>query len=304
MIRPRELSSSLTPFAARTPTLLPATHTNSYALGGREVLLVEPATPYEDEQREWLAWAREIASTGRSIVAIFATHHHPDHIGGAELLSRELQLPIWAHEETASRIDVPVARRLVDGDEIVLAGPRDEAWQVLHTPGHAPGHVCLFEPRSRTAIVGDMVASVGTILIAPGDGDMTLYLEQLERLARLDAFVALPAHGEPIDEPAVLFRRYITHRRMREEKIFAAIAATEDGDDVKAGGQEASSHGITSLELVPKAYDDVPPMLWPIAKLSIDAHLEKLEREGRICRAARVGARGVTPREDAFCVVR
>ncbi len=284
MIRPRELSSSLGLFAARTPTLPPATHTNSYALGGRDVLLVEPATPYEDEQREWVSWARSLASTGRNIVAIVATHHHPDHIGGAALLSKELGLPVWAHELTASRIDVPVARHLEDGEEIVLAGPRDERWQVLHTPGHAPGHVCLFEPRSRTVVVGDMVASVGTILVAPGDGDMTLYIEQLERLASLDASLALPAHGEPIDDPTALFRRYVTHRKMREAKIFTALEAGS-----------ASVDGMTAGDLVPAAYDDVLPAIWPLAKLSVDAHLEKLVREGRIQRAARA---------DAFRVVR
>lgn len=283
-MRPRELFSSaahatVTLFPARTPTLLPATHTNSYALGGRDVLLVEPATPYEDEQRAWIAWARELGSTGRNLVAIVATHHHPDHVGGAELLSRELGLPVWAHEETASRIDVPVTRQLVDGDEIALAGPRDQIWRVLHTPGHAQGHVCLFEPLTRTAIVGDMVASVGTILIAPGDGDMIVYLEQLARLAALDASLALPAHGEPIDDPTAVFQRYITHRRMREEKIVAAIIAGSNGDE-----------GVTSAELVPAVYDDVSPAIWPIAKLSIDAHLEKLEREGRIVHTPRGGA--------------
>lgn len=279
MIRPRELSSSLSLFAARTPTLPPATHTNSYALGGRDVLLVEPATPYEDEQREWVSWARSLVGAGRNIVAIVVTHHHPDHVGGAALLSKELGLPVWAHAETASRVDVPVARRLEDGEEIVLAGPRDERWQVLHTPGHAPGHVCLFEPRSRTAVVGDMVASVGTILIAPGEGDMAVYIEQLERLASLDASLALPAHGEPIDDPTALFTQYVAHRKMREAKIFEALeAASTEGD------------GITAGDLVPAAYDDVSPAIWPLAKLSVEAHLEKLEREGRIERTARASA--------------
>jgi glyoxylase-like metal-dependent hydrolase (beta-lactamase superfamily II) len=284
MARPRELASTLSLFPARTPTLPPATHTNSYALGGRDVLLVEPATPYEDEQRAWVAWAREIASTGRRILAIVATHHHPDHVGGAELLSRELGLPVWAHELTADLVDFPIAHRLVDGEEIVLAGPRDETWRVLHTPGHAHGHICLFEPRTRTVVVGDMVASVGTILVAPGEGDMTVYLEQLERLASLDASLALPAHGDPIDDPTILFRSYIAHRRMREQKIYETLKRESS----------TSAGGTSSAELVPLVYNDVSPAIWPIAKLSIDAHLEKLEREGRV---ARVDNR------DAFRVV-
>jgi glyoxylase-like metal-dependent hydrolase (beta-lactamase superfamily II) len=286
-MRPRELSSSLVLFPARTPTLAPATHTNSYALGGRDVLLVEPATPYQDEQRAWLEWARALVSQGRRLVAIVATHHHPDHVGGLEVLAKELGVPVWAHAETVARIPEEVrslvTRRLAEGDEILLEGPRDETWKVLFTPGHAPGHVCLFEPRSRTAVVGDMVASVGTILIAPGDGDMKRYLAELERLAQLDAFVALPAHGDPIDEPTTTFRRYVAHRLMREAKVLAAVEAV--------GGKR--SEGASAVDLVPTAYADTPAQLWPIAKLSLEAHLDKLVQDGRVARTEAGGFRVV-----------
>jgi glyoxylase-like metal-dependent hydrolase (beta-lactamase superfamily II) len=283
MRRPRELSSSLQLFAARTPTLPPATHTNSYALGGRDVVLVEPATPYEDEQRAWIAWARGLASQGRRLVALVATHHHEDHVGGLDALADALEAPVWAHDATVERLPpatrARVTRRLVDGDTFVLEGPRDEAWRVLHTPGHAWGHVCLLEERSRAVVVGDMVASVGTILIAPGDGDMQVYLAQLERLAALDASVALPAHGEPIDAPTTLFRKYIAHRLAREQKVLEAV-------------QKAGAAGAIAAALVPDAYADTPVHVWPLAKLSLEMHLEKLEREGRITRVAGPAAGG------------
>src|SRR5262252_54983 len=97
MLRPRELANGLEMFPAKTPTLPPATHTNSYALGSGEVLLVEPATPYAEEQRAWADWVRALASRGRRAVAILVTHHHVDHVGGLDALTRELQLPVWMH---------------------------------------------------------------------------------------------------------------------------------------------------------------------------------------------------------------
>ena len=72
-MRPRTVLRDVELFAARTPTLPPATHTNSYALGGRDVLLVEPATPYEDELVAWLGWARGLVSAGRRPLALFVT---------------------------------------------------------------------------------------------------------------------------------------------------------------------------------------------------------------------------------------
>jgi ribonuclease/clavin/mitogillin len=268
VLRPRELSRTVALFPARTPTLPPATHTNSYALGSREVLLVEPATPYDDEQREWIAWARALPSKGRMVTAVVVTHHHVDHAAGAIALCGALGLPLWAHAETAARIDAPVARTLADGECLALDGPTPERWRVLHTPGHAPGHVCLLDDDG-TLLAGDMVAGVGTILIAPGDGDMKVYLEQLERLAGVGARLALPAHGEPIDAPEAHFRRYIAHRLEREAKALAAVEASPPG-------------GATSEALLPEVYDDVAVAALPYALLSLRAHLDKLVAEGRV----------------------
>jgi ribonuclease/clavin/mitogillin len=279
VLAPRSIARGVELVSARTPTLPPATHTNSYALGEREVVLVEPATPHEDEQRAWLEWARGLRSQGRHLLAIALTHHHPDHTGGAALFARELGLPLWAHAETAARLPaLPIARRLADGETLVLDAAVPQRWTVLHTPGHAPGHLCFVEPALGVVVVGDMVATVGTILIEPHDGDMQDYLAQLERLACLDARVALPAHGEPIDglaapAPTALFRFYIQHRLQREAKVLAALPA-------------ADSAGAALEALVPLAYADTPPALWPIAQLSLEAHLIKLERDGRARRAA------------------
>jgi glyoxylase-like metal-dependent hydrolase (beta-lactamase superfamily II) len=156
---------------------------------------------------------------------------------------------------------------------IELDGPERRAYRALHTPGHAPGHLCFHDEAEGVIVAGDMVASVGTILIDPVEGDMGEYLAQLDRLAKLGANVALPAHGDPIDAPEALFRRYIEHRLMREAKVVAALS------------QPGVSPSSTEA-LVPIVYADTPPLIWPIARLSLEAHLLKLERDGRARRGA------------------
>jgi glyoxylase-like metal-dependent hydrolase (beta-lactamase superfamily II) len=273
MLRPVAIAQGLESFAARTPTLPPATHTQSYALGERDMLLVEPATPYDDERREWLAWANGLASKGRRLVGILLTHHHPDHAGGAVFFARELGLPLWAHAMTRDRVpDARIERELADGDVVVLDGPTPERWEVLHTPGHAPGHVCVYERSRGYLVAGDMVASEGTILVEPVDGDMAQYIAQLERLRALGSRTVLPAHGGPIEDPDSLFERYVRHRRMREGRVLRALS-------------RAGAHGATPAELVPDVYDDTPAAAWGIAAMSVAAHLVKLEREGLARRA-------------------
>ncbi len=290
------IAGGVTAVAARTPTLPPATHTNSYALGEREVLLVEPATPFDDERRDWLAWVRAMASQGRVPQALVLTHHHPDHIGGATFLAQELSLPIWAHPLTASRIgDIKVDRLLQDGETLVVDGPTPQRWQCLLTPGHAPGHLCFHEPTLAVAVVGDMVASVGTIVIDPIDGDMHSYLAQLQRLIDLDLQQALPAHGGPILQPNQLFEHYIAHRLGREQQVMAALqqlTATAPDNDANDGSSEGSGADLDALVAV--AYATTPKLLWPLAKLSLEAHLIKLESDGRARRLAGGAWRAVT----------
>ena len=171
--------------------------------------------------------ARRCRREGRRVVAIVATHHHADHVGGRRRArARARRSRSGRTPRRPSRVDVPVARRL-DGrrDASSSTGPCPSAGASSTRRGTRRGTCACWTRTSGAVVVGDMVASVGTILIAPGDGDMRVYLEQLERLAALDARLALPAHGEPIDEPTALFRRYIAHRLMREAKVVAALAS-------------------------------------------------------------------------------
>lgn len=171
-----EVGPGIAAVAVRTPTLPPAAHTACYLVGTGELIAIDPGSPYPD-QHDGLTAA--IAARGR-LVAVVLTHHHGDHAGGAAALADALGAPIWAHAETAAALPgLPVARHLED-DEVLAVGGRTV--HVLHTPGHAVGHLCFRDQESAAVIAGDMVAGLGTILIDPSGGHMATYLASLERL--------------------------------------------------------------------------------------------------------------------------
>jgi glyoxylase-like metal-dependent hydrolase (beta-lactamase superfamily II) len=254
--------------ALRTPTLPPATHTTCYlvgpAAGAGELLVVDPATPYPDHQAVLLAALADEAAAGREVAAVFLTHHHRDHVAAATAVATARGVPIWAHAETARRLpDIPIARAIEPDAELAFGPARVRA---VFTPGHAAGHLCLFAPDSGAVIAGDMVAGLGTILIDPSEGDMAQYLASLAAMLALEPRTLLPAHGPMIADAPGKLREYLAHRRMREAKVAAAVGAG----------------AATAAELVARAYDDTPRMLWPLAERSLLAHLIKLEREGRV----------------------
>ncbi len=249
----------------RTPTLPPATTTNTLVVVGRDVAVIEPATPDADEQARMDAVLDELAAAGRHVVAVLVTHHHADHTGYAAALAAARGVPILAHPATAARVPFVVDRQLVDGDRLELGD--GVALRAVFTPGHAPGHLVYVEERSAFAHVGDMVAGEGTILVDPYDGgDMAEYLDSLRRLRSLGLRALVPAHGPVLTDPPVVLAQYIAHRLGREGKIIAALA----GDSMTLG------------VLVAVAYDDTPRCLWPLAERSAEAHLRKLLAEGRV----------------------
>lgn len=262
----------------RTPTLPPATHTNCYVVGlGRDLVVVDPASPYADEQARLDGIVDDLLARGHRVREVLLTHHHPDHVGGAEHLARRLGAPIAAHARTAALLlgrGVTVDRLVEDGELIDLTpalpgdlpGARPRRLRAHLLEGHADGHLALHEEVTGGVIAGDMVAGTGTIIVDPPEGKMALYLDSLRRLRALDAGVLYPAHGPPIGDPAGLIDEYVAHRLERERKVLAAVRAGAAPVDV----------------LVPRAYPEVQPFVYPFAARSLLAHLHKLEAEGRV----------------------
>jgi glyoxylase-like metal-dependent hydrolase (beta-lactamase superfamily II)/8-oxo-dGTP pyrophosphatase MutT (NUDIX family) len=258
----------------RTPTLPPATHTNCYVLGHERAVVVDPAT-YEADEREKLgALLDALAAGGTRFEAVILTHHHRDHVGSARWTADRLGVPVLAHPLTEALLEghIEIDGHLDEGDVLELgvdATGEPFRLEILHTPGHAAGHLVLLDARrgERCMIVGDMVAAVGSIIVDPDEGDMAEYIRQLERLARRPAGVVCPAHGPPIAAGRRKLEAYIAHRLEREAKVLGALR---------------SHAGAASPEdLLPGAYADTPRFAWPLAARACLAHLEKLEAEGR-----------------------
>ena len=265
---PREwqLAAGISLLALRTPTLPPATQTNTYLVGTHDFIIVDPATPFADEQAILDALLHKRCASGRRVRQIWLTHHHDDHVGDALRLAKRHGVDIAAHPETASRLAgrVPINRLLADGDVEELAGRVPRRLRAVFTPGHAPGHHCFVEEFTQMCIAGDMVAGLGTILIDPSEGDMSQYIASLERLAGLGLRRLLPAHGPILVDPDAVLSSYIAHRRWREDQVMLAL--------IQGGSIE---------QLVETVYQDVSPSLHLLASRSLLAHLEKLAMEGK-----------------------
>lgn len=254
----------------RTKPLPPATHTNAYFVGERDVALVDPGSGEPAELEALFTLAGVLEAEGRRVRFVIVTHHHPDHTGGVEACRARFGARVAGHAALAPHLKLDLV--LGDGDVLSLA-PGDPAWDlhVLSTPGHTRDSISLWRPASRALFCGDLVpGGPGTVIVDPPDGDMGQYLASLERVAALGPETLFPAHGSPQGAAVPRIRQLVAHRRAREAKVFAALGAVPRA----------------LADLVPDAYADTPRELWGFAERSLLAHLLLLERDGRAVRSS------------------
>jgi glyoxylase-like metal-dependent hydrolase (beta-lactamase superfamily II)/8-oxo-dGTP pyrophosphatase MutT (NUDIX family) len=262
-------------FPLRTPTKPPATTTNCYVVGRRDFIVIDPGSPYEDEQAALLEFVRELLAEGRGFREIILTHEHPDHVGGVKHLREQFgaSVRVAAHRLTAEALgeSVSVERFIEDGDLIELEGEPHISLRAMHTPGHTRGHLSFYDERAGALLTGDNIVGMGSVLIDPEEGSVRDYLASLERYRNLPRLVALfGGHGPAVGSPRAKIDEYIEHRLKREREILNAV---------RGGAQ-------TPSEIVARAYTDVHPRMHALAERAVVAHLLKLEEDGRVERDA------------------
>ena len=238
--------------------------TNTYIIGTGPRRLLLDAGQGVDKHVDLLEQALREQAGGARIETLALTHAHPDHMGGLEKVVDRLRpsrvvkkpWPEWDKGRSFEAID--------DGAELRVEGATLHA---IATPGHARDHLCYYLDEERAVFTGDVVLGAGTTVI-PRDGDLTDYLASLRRLLAIDIAVIYPAHGPAIRDARAKIQEYLDHRALRERQILEGLNA-----------------GVTAVDaLVRRIYTDVPEWLYAAAGVSVEAHLRKLEKEGRVAR--------------------
>jgi recombination protein RecT len=270
---PVPLLRNVTRLTAPNAGVMTGPGTNSYIVGDPNTgyVVIDPG-PNEAEHiaRIWRA-------AGGDIRMIVCTHSHPDHSPGARPLqamcaSKPPILGLPSASTARPHSEFRPDRVLQDGESIALEGGGvRHSLKAIHTPGHAANHLCLVLLEDGLLFSGDHILNGSTTVVDPPDGDMTAYIDSLDLLtaacqAHAIEFI-LPAHGYVLGFAAQAIAHLKAHRLQREAKVLAAMQARPEG---------------AIEEWVELAYDDVPPRMWPVAKRSLLAHVQRIESLGLI----------------------
>ncbi|MEM6823547.1 MAG: MBL fold metallo-hydrolase [Pseudomonadota bacterium] len=258
--------------------------TNSYLIGERSLAVIDPGPA---DPAHLAALLNGVG--GARVEAILVTHAHLDHSALARLLSNETGAPVLAfgpYDAGRSATMERLARSgrvrggegvdtgfrpddtLRDGDMIALA---DAKLEVLHTPGHFPGHLSFSFGDSLFS--GDHVMGWSTTLISPPEGDVRAFFDTCGRLLERDEKRYFPGHGPPVEMPETRVADLVAHRTEREMQILNELANGPKSADA----------------LAQRIYSEVPTELLPAASRNVFAHLIDLADRNEVVADPEVG---------------
>ncbi len=255
---------------------------NLLLIHGRQPALIDSG--FVAHAQQTAAWVHEHTP---QLALVINTHWHSDHVGanallqamGAGIAASALDAQAIARRDpgccVAEYLDQPVAAYAVDkplhDTQVLRLGDAD--WEILHTPGHVPGHLSLWQPDERLLVVGDALSDydVGWVNRAlDGPDAAATALASLQRLADLAPRVLLPSHGPiPADPDAALATALGRVRRLVEDpaamvwhaarRIFAFALMIRDG--IPAREVESYLHARAWLIDTARLLDRTPEAL-------------------------------------------
>ncbi len=255
-------------------TLPPYDHTNAYLIVDNGVgLLVDPAFDRPEGLALLKASLEEAAV--RLVKGVVVTHTHEDHVAGLAQVVEAFDRPaVYVHALEAGRLPTDVGAVTALGEDRVLT-VGGATVELLHTPGHSPGHLSVAVRSApgdvlEAVLAGDLVAASGSVWVGLPEGDVAAYLASLERLRRLDPPVVGAGHGPAIREPGARLAELAEHRLARERQVLGAL--------------ESGLHDAAAITAA--IYPDVSGDVAELARRSVLAQLVKLVAEGRVRRSS------------------
>ena len=265
MINPVSSVVQLLPLSNTFP---PANRTNCFVLGdrGSRIVAIDPSPKDHNEYQKLKNTLAQFP-----INFIFLTHHHPDHHEFSTVLARELNLPMGLSKDSHARILKKYGEDYFKGisleffkEEDILTKCGGQNVKIFETPGHDEGQLSLIPDSRKWAILSDLFQSVGTVVIGAPEGDMKKYFDSLERIIGISPKFIFPSHGIALGGINKL-QVTLDHRRQREKQVLDLYKKNKTED-----------------EMLAVIYEGVDERLFPYARKTIQAHLKKLNEEGKI----------------------
>lgn len=245
---------------APNPGVMTGAGTNTYLLGDDQVAVLDPGPAIPAHIDAILETA------GDRIQWIVCTHTHPDHSPAWQAIAQATGAEVIGASPADDMFqdDTFAPAQELQHDDVLATG--EFTLRAVHTPGHVSNHFCFFLEEEQMLFAGDHIMNGSTVVIVPPSGDMKAYIESLQLLLRYPLRLIAPGHGEVMEDSRAIVEWLVNHRLKREKKVIAGLRQI----------------GRSNLdELVKVVYDDVDTSLHKMARLSLSAHLIKLNQENR-----------------------